>query len=282
MLKKLSSYLKVFALTIGSFALTSCGTNNEGITDISNLDYGFCEVDKITDDSQLSLDNDLIKKPTTFEVEENYYFILEMTAITNKVADNQPLILMSLHFGSTELLAGNLYRSDSPGSKESIKDQDTGEDSIGFSIPIKTPNIESETIEIKTVLKLSTLKAGETEFSCDFSSSNTKIIGNNINGLQKMISIKKWKLEPPTITYSTTQLILSWQHVRKTEYYCLYIDGTAGPTYKPNNIAYGSTINWDLTEVPSLFGYHRVRLQSCHTSTNFTLSELSNEVEVAL
>lgn len=287
--KKKSFARLLIASIISAFAITGCKQkqNNSrkiGTTSIIELDYGFCNENLITDDSQLTLENELFTKPTHFDVEEKYYLIISCTMLTNTPNGSlvTPIVNMEVSFSDSSYISGDKYTSDAPTEKESIKDPETGVSGFKFTTSTKTANKKNKTLTMKVVVKFLTVKAADSFLSCYITSKTTNLTSENLY-FEKFLVVDRVVLETPVIAYDHTRFLLTWKHVNKCEYYCLYIDGNSSAyTYKANNLIVGTIIDW-LIDFDELVGTHFVRIQSCHSNNvNFQNSSLSNEVEVIM
>lgn len=286
---------KISLLFLSIFSLGSCGDDEVpavGTSKVVGLDYGFCNEALINDDSEITLENELFTKPTKFDVEEKYYLVINYTVVTTSLTSplkGAPLVEMELTFSNSSFINGSKYSSDAPTQKEQIKDPTTGDNGFRFVTDSKIINEINQQITFKIVVLFLTVRAGESYLTCNITGINTNITVTEGTFFEKILIVQKEMLEAPIISYSSSSWTLSWTHVKKCEYYCLYIDGIESNLKYPESPAVdlldllpNTLLDWNLN-YDELLGVHRVRLQSCNSNTvNFQNSPLSNEVEVIL
>ena len=75
--------------------------------EIADFDYGFVLADGITDDSQISISS--TSKPTSFDVIESYYMVINYTLTSRADNSGQYLVDTVISFDGVSFIDGNIY-----------------------------------------------------------------------------------------------------------------------------------------------------------------------------
>ena len=137
------------------------------------------------------------------------------------------------------------------------------------------------------VVKLSTLKFGESMMKIGFESSDVNLTGD-CDGVGKLMVINKVKLAAPVISFNDSTLALEWNHVEHADYYKLIVDNAVVTDTDGKDVyfsvdsyvANGSTLSWDISSYVS--GTRYVKIQAFSNSANFEISDYSNEIAITL
>ena len=255
--------------------------------ELADVDYGFINASDITDDSQLTIAS--TSKPTSFDVIENYYFLVSYTMTAREYNSGTSLLYTTISFDNVRFIDGNVYttKSGQTPTKTTIKDSSTGDNKLELSISNKVPGSKDESSTVLIVIKMATLQYGSTYMSCSFGGSDLNLSGDD-DGFGKMLEINKVQLADPVLSFDSSTLELKWNNVENADYYKLFIDGELLKDTEGNDVFYdvdsyvaaGSEIVWDISRYVS--GTHRAKIQAFSDSANFIISNYSNEVTVIL
>ncbi len=278
----------LFALVL-PLSTTSCfgkKASSDVTVEISNVKYGFINVENVTDDSQISLDNeDMVQLPTLFNVGDSYYFLFTCTITSRNDNDGTGIVETNFNFDNSSLIDGYLYTLNSGGNhtKQTIKDENSGTDGIRLSVSNKVTTKKDDYKNINIVLTILIRKYSKdgAYISCDFSSNSVTALKGDYEGFYKHLQLYRVTLDTPVLTYKEKSLELQWNHIKHADYYKAYIDGIEHDKTFNNvteNTAVGSQLYWDLSGDYS--GYHRIKIQAFSNTAEYLPSNYSNEVEV--
>ena len=255
--------------------------------EIADFDYGFVLADGITDDSQISISS--TSKPISFDVIESYYMVINYTLTSRADNSGQYLVDTVISFDGVSFIDGNIYTVSGTTltEKTTIKDPGTGNDNMKLNISYKVPSSKDALKNIMIVVKLSTLKFGESMMKIGFESSDVNLTGD-CDGVGKLMVINKVKLAAPVISFNDSTLALEWNHVEHADYYKLIVDNTVVTDTDGKDVyfsvdsyvANGSTLSWDISSYVS--GTRYVKIQAFSNSANFEISDYSNEIVITL
>ena len=255
--------------------------------EIADFDYGFVLADGITDDSQISISS--TSKPTSFDVIESYYMVINYTLTSRDDNSGQYLMDTVISFDGVSFIDGNIYTVSGTTltEKTSIKDPGTGNDNMKLNISYKVPSSKDALKNVMIVVKLSTLKFGESMMKIGFESSDVNLTGD-CDGVGKLMVINKVKLAAPVISFNDSTLALEWNHVEHADYYKLIVDNAVVTDTDGKDVyfsvdsyvANGSTLSWDISSYVS--GTRYVKIQAFSNSANFEISDYSNEIAIKL
>ena len=255
--------------------------------EIADFDYGFVLADGITDDSQISISS--TSKPISFDVIESYYMVINYTLTSRADNSGQYLVDTVISFDGVSFIDGNIYTVSGTTltEKTTIKDPGTGNDNMKLNISYKVPSSKDALKNVMIVVKLSTLKFGESMMKIGFESSDVNLTGD-CDGVGKLMVINKVKLAAPVISFNDSTLALEWNHVEHADYYKLIVDNTVVTDTDGKDVyfsvdsyvANGSTLSWDISSYVS--GTRYVKIQAFSNSANFEISDYSNEIAITL
>ena len=254
---------------------------------IADFDYGFGLADGITDDSQISISS--TSKPISFDVIESYYMVINYTLTSRADNSGQYLVDTVISFDGVSFIDGNIYTVSGTTltEKTTIKDPGTGNDNMKLNISYKVPSSKDALKNVMIVVKLSTLKFGESMMKIGFESSDVNLTGD-CDGVGKLMVINKVKLAAPVISFNDSTLALEWNHVEHADYYKLIVDNAVVTDTDGKDVyfsvdsyvANGSTLSWDISSYVS--GTRYVKIQAFSNSANFEISDYSNEIAITL
>lgn len=255
--------------------------------EIADFDYGFVLADGITDDSQISISS--TSKPISFDVIESYYMVINYTLTSRADNSGQYLVDTVISFDGVSFIDGNIYTVSGTTltEKTTIKDPGTGNDNMKLNISYKVPSSKDALKNVMIVVKLSTLKFGESMMKIGFESSDVNLTGD-CDGVGKLMVINKVKLAAPVISFNSSTLALEWNHVEHADYYKLIVDNAVVTDTDGKDVyfsvdsyvANGSTLSWDISSYVS--GTRYVKIQAFSNSANFEISDYSNEIAITL
>ena len=255
--------------------------------ELADVDYGFINASGVTDDSELTIAS--TSKSTSFDVIENYYFLVSYTMTARENNSGTSLLYTTISFDNARFIDGNVYttRSDQTPTKTTIKDSASGNNKLELSISNKVPDSKDESTTVLIVIEMTTLQYGTTYMSCSFGGSDLNLSGDD-DGFGKSLEINKVQLADPVLSFDSSTLEFKWNHVENADYYKLFVDSellkdTDGKdvNYSVDSyVATGSEIAWDISGYVS--GTHRVKIQAFSNSANFIISNYSNEVTATL
>lgn len=255
--------------------------------EIADFDYGFVLADGITDDSQISISS--TSKPISFDVIESYYMVINYTLTSRADNSGQYLVDTVISFDGVSFIDGNIYTVSGTTltEKTTIKDPGTGNDNMKLNISYKVPSSKDALKNVMIVVKLSTLKFGESMMKIGFESSDVNLTGD-CDGVGKLMVINKVKLAAPVISFNDSTLALEWNHVEHADYYKLIVDNAVVTDTDGKDVyfsvdsyvANGSTLSWDISSYVS--GTRYVKIQAFSNSANFEISDYSNEIAITL
>lgn len=255
--------------------------------EIADFDYGFVLADGITDDSQISISS--TSKPISFDVIESYYMVINYTLTSRADNSGQYLVDTVISFDGVSFIDGNIYTVSGTTltEKTTIKDPGTGNDNMKLNISYKVPSSKDALKNVMIVVKLSTLKFGESMMKIGFESSDVNLTGD-CDGVGKLMVINKVKLAAPVISFNSSTLALEWNHVEHADYYKLIVDNAVVTDTDGKDVyfsvdsyvANGSTLSWDISSYVS--GTRYVKIQAFSNSANFEISDYSNEIAIKL
>ena len=255
--------------------------------EIADFDYGFVLADGITDDSQISISS--TSKPISFDVIESYYMVINYTLTSRDDNSGQYLVDTVISFDGVSFIDGNIYTVSGTTltEKTTIKDPGTGNDNMKLNISYKVPSSKDALKNVMIVVKLSTLKFGESMMKIGFESSDVNLTGD-CDGVGKLMVINKVKLAAPVISFNDSTLALEWNHVEHADYYKLIVDNAVVTDTDGKDVyfsvdsyvANGSTLSWDISSYVS--GTRYVKIQAFSNSANFEISDYSNEIAITL
>ena len=222
--------------------------------EIADFDYGFVLADGITDDSQISISS--TSKPISFDVIESYYMVINYTLTSRADNSGQYLVDTVISFDGVSFIDGNIYTVSGTTltEKTTIKDPGTGNDNMKLNISYKVPSSKDALKNVMIVVKLSTLKFGESMMKIGFESSDVDLTGD-CDGVGKLMVINKVKLAAPVISFNNSTLALEWNHVEHADYYKLIVDNAVVTDTDGKDVyfsvdsyvANGSTLSWDIS-----------------------------------
>lgn len=288
-----------------TLALTSCGGKDienrvfEGSSniEISKPEYSLATVEHYDETGEWNLNPEAMK----LDVDTEYYVNIKFDVLAYKDNSGKNVLDVTIKFDEVDIVDVQMQNlGTGKYAWESDKtDPDTGKKIDLIVMSFLVPNRKMEALTIDARIKLKPVKAGASHIILDFEynkpdgsesdggdpDEDYRIFGPGANGHTKNITVKRVKVEAPSLTVDEMGN-MRWNHVKNAVQYKVYEMGSDTPLknsngediiIKADNFSVGSEMIYDIGQY--IRDNHIIHIRAFSDNKSIDPSDYSNSVQ---